>query len=77
MDREGQEVWQGPVPEESCMLSTFQEFILWQWKAAEEFNQRSDLRQQSPGEPVSRAPAEAGMELGALGIIQVGSFCSH
>lgn len=54
------------------MLSTFWEFILWKWKAAEKFNQRSVPREQSPVEPVSGAPADTGRGLGALRIILVG-----
>lgn len=75
---QGLEVGQGPLPppQESCMLSTFWESILWKWKAAEECRQSSDLREQSAGEPVSRAPAEAGRGLGALGIALEGSFSS-
>lgn len=43
VDSTMQEVWQGPAPEETCLLSTIWESVLWKRKAAEEFNQRSDM----------------------------------
>lgn len=35
---EWQDVWQGPAPQETRVLGSIWEFVLWKLKAAEKFN---------------------------------------